>query len=186
VQELIPHSQILVEPQCLAPEFCAEVIRRFQADDRKGPGQVTLGTGTVVDPKVKDSIDLAISSLPEWKDVDEAFYSTLTPRIHGLMAEHMRLVSWNLEDTGYQLQWTKPGAIGYVRHIDYIPGRMLSFIFYLNDVDEGETAFPLHGIAIRPETGKLLLFPPYWTHPHAGLSPRNDKYIATGFIRIKA
>ena len=64
--------------------------------------------------------------------------------------------------------------------------RFLAFFIYLNDVDEGgETEFvqltkpgthiPLR---IKPQQGRLLMFPPQWMYYHAGLKPvSNSKYL---------
>ena len=64
--------------------------------------------------------------------------------------------------------------------------RFLAFFIYLNDVDEGgETEFvqltkpgthiPLK---IKPQQGRLLMFPPQWMYYHAGLKPvSNSKYL---------
>jgi hypothetical protein len=38
---------------------------------------------------------------------------------------------------------------------------------------------------IKPETGKLLLFPSSWTFPHRGVMPISDnKYIITGWLYV--
>jgi hypothetical protein len=64
--------------------------------------------------------------------------------------------------------------------------RFLVMFFYLNNVAEGgETAFI--GInddqMVQPKTGRLLMFPPMWTHPHAGLPPiTNPKYIVGTYL----
>jgi hypothetical protein len=35
----------------------------------------------------------------------------------------------------------------------------------------------------KARKGKLILFPPYWTHEHEGVIPRSgDKYIVTGWL----
>ena len=62
--------------------------------------------------------------------------------------------------------------------------RILTYIFYLNDVIEGgETEFLFGKYKIKPTAGKLLLFPASWTYPHCGKMPySNDKYIITGWI----
>jgi hypothetical protein len=68
--------------------------------------------------------------------------------------------------------------------------RFLVCFFYLNDVEEGgETAFQPHRMLpvsekIKPVTGRLLMFPPLWTHPHAGLKPvSGPKYILGTYLR---
>ena len=64
--------------------------------------------------------------------------------------------------------------------------RFLSFLFYLNDdFSGGETHFIGHDSVI-PEQGKVLVFPPYWTHPHAGC-PVTDgkKYIMSTYLHFE-
>lgn len=64
--------------------------------------------------------------------------------------------------------------------------RFLVMFFYLNDVNEGgETAFIgiNNDIKVKPKTGSMLVFPPMWTHPHAGLHPvSNAKYICGTYL----
>lgn len=64
--------------------------------------------------------------------------------------------------------------------------RFLVMFFYLNNVAEGgETAFIGidHDIRVQPKAGRLLMFPPMWTHPHAGLPPiTNPKYIVGSYL----
>ena len=73
-------------------------------------------------------------------------------------------------------------------HIDYIlkSYRIITFLWYLNDVSEGgETEF-WGNYKIKPEAGKLILFPATWTFPHTGKMPlSNDKYIITGWLYQK-
>lgn len=63
--------------------------------------------------------------------------------------------------------------------------RFLSFMWYLNDVSEGgETIFD--DLVIKPETGKLVVFPPLWMFPHMGKPPiSNNKYIVSTYLHYK-
>jgi hypothetical protein len=71
-------------------------------------------------------------------------------------------------------------------HVDVVDHetsrRYLSYLWYLNDVEEGgETSFK--DLVIRPETGKLVMFPPLWMYPHKGSEPTsNPKYILTSYL----
>ena len=62
-------------------------------------------------------------------------------------------------------------------------GRMLVGTLYLNDVEEGgETEFLYQNIKIKPEQGKLVIFPAYFTHTHRGNKPvSNKKYIISSW-----
>lgn len=78
---------------------------------------------------------------------------------------------------------------GYFKpHVDQDAGgtisRVFAIIMYLNDVTEGgETEFPHYSIKVKPEKGKVLIFPCNYLFPHQGNMPiSNDKYIATSFI----
>jgi hypothetical protein len=55
--------------------------------------------------------------------------------------------------------------------------------FFLNDVDEGgETEFYFQKLKVKPEQGKLIVFPAYFTHAHKGHIPiSNSKYILTSW-----
>ena len=88
----------------------------------------------------------------------------------------------------YEVERTLPGEY-YHWHVDAGPGgfseRPLVAIWYLNDVPGpgGETEFPLQEVTIRPAQGKLILFPPFWTHVHRGVTlEKGVKYIATTWI----
>ena len=65
--------------------------------------------------------------------------------------------------------------------------RFLVMFFYLNDVEEGgETSFPLLDYKVKPKRGSVLIFPPTWQYPHAGLKPvSNDKYIIGTYLHYQ-
>ena len=62
--------------------------------------------------------------------------------------------------------------------------RYLTWLCYLNDIEDGgETEFLYQGLKIKPETGKMLIWPAQWTHTHRG-NPiyKGEKYYATGWF----
>ena len=92
------------------------------------------------------------------------------------------------KDMGYAIQRTDPGEF-YHWHIDggshQFAYRQLVAVWYLNDVPGpgGETEFLYQGIRVRPEAGKLIGFPPFWTHEHRGVTlEAGVKYIATTWV----
>ena len=70
--------------------------------------------------------------------------------------------------------------------------RFLVYFWYLNTVEEGgETCFQLNRqheieVKVQPQTGRLLMFPPMWTHPHVALPPiSGPKYIMSAYLHYK-
>ncbi|MGH8192440.1 MAG: 2OG-Fe(II) oxygenase [Rhodanobacteraceae bacterium] len=81
-----------------------------------------------------------------------------------------------------------PGAEeAFQLHFDSIgevANRYLVYLWYLNDVDlGGETEFSGLDIKVRPRTGRLLMFPPYWMYQHAGCPPASgEKFILSTYL----
>ena len=71
-------------------------------------------------------------------------------------------------------------------HKDENRYRIITYLWYLNDIIEGgETEF-WDGYKIKPEKGKLILFPANWCFQHRGNKPiSTDKYIITGWFYIQ-
>ena len=62
----------------LTTSTCEDIIQRFRHDDRKSPGITTSGE---VMPELKKSIDLAISDLDEWEDIDRTLFQSLAENL---------------------------------------------------------------------------------------------------------
>jgi hypothetical protein len=85
-------------------------------------------------------------------------------------------------------QITEPGQGYHLWHPEIVSAansdRILTYILYLNDVNEGaETEFLYYRKRIPPKQGSLVIFPAHFTHTHKGnlnLSNHN-KYILTGW-----
>jgi hypothetical protein len=122
--------------------------------------------------------------------------------LYASIIEHRRRY-WS--DCGITKQHVNPDhAWEEIRMKRYIPGtgnefkihtdswgaataqRFLVYFWYLNTVSTGgETEF--YGldkeILVRPEQGRLIMFPATWQYLHAGLTPvSNNKYIIGGYF----
>lgn len=62
--------------------------------------------------------------------------------------------------------------------------RVLLFLIYLNDVEEGgETDFFYQERSIKPKSGSMVIAPCGFTHTHRGNVPQsNDKYVLTSWM----
>jgi len=88
-----------------------------------------------------------------------------------------------------KIQKTCPTQGYHIWHCEHdaeFSDRVLSWILYLNDVEEGgETEFLYQSLRFKPKTGTFILFPAYFTHTHRGNPPLSGvKYIATGWIEF--
>ena len=90
----------------------------------------------------------------------------------------------------YKVQKTEVGQGYHVWHTENMnkdtSERILTWILYLNDVEEGgETEFLYYPKRIKPKTGTLILWPAGFTHTHRGNPPiSNTKYIVTGWVEF--
>ena len=178
---------IYIQKDALPRSFCNNVIQKFELDDRKRQGQV----GSGVRLEIKRSCDLSITGKEDWVSYDEAFFKSL----NNALKEYLKFIPQEFiqfkalsrfeDDTGYQIQKTQPGDY-YIWHHDQTKTRLVTFIWYLNDVkDDGYTEF-IDGTRIQPEAGKLIIFPATWDFLHRGVSPKTEtKYICTGWVHAE-
>lgn len=93
----------------------------------------------------------------------------------------------NLTNSCIKIQKTIPGTGYHLWHCEHSavhPNRVLAWIIYLNDIEEGgETEFLYQSKRVSPKAGTILIFPASHTHTHRGNPPlKKDKYILTGWI----
>ena len=166
---------ILEIDNVLPKEICDAIIDRYKKDNRKEKGKI--GNEGKIHETIRKSHILSFSKLDDWKDVDNIICDVIS-RGYTKYIEHIKKLAKgdenlleainkrfsNIEDEGYFVQEYKKGDF-YSWHIDDFngkgPKRTLSFVLYLNTLDEndgGSTDF-IGGIRIKPVQGKLLIFP---------------------------
>ena len=90
----------------------------------------------------------------------------------------------------FNLQKYSPGghfsAVHTERGSSSTMHRVLAFMTYLNDVEEGgETSFHYYDINVQPKKGKTIIWPAEWTHAHKGNTlDAGAKYIITGWMHF--
>ena len=183
---------VYVKIHSLSDDTCDDIIKLFESDPNVHEGITLIG----LDRSYKRTNDLRIDITdPRHKKYDEILYNELHENLNkylstlqekNIMAANFK----NVSDQGFQIQKYIKNDGFYKYHVDQTYNfnknkiRIIAFIWYLNTVHVGgETEFLNGKYKIKPETGKLLLFPALWTYPHKGNIPiSNDKYIITGFI----
>jgi len=178
---------IHVNPNALSKKVCKDIIKRFKKDDRKKQGATTLG----LDLDVKKCVDLHISNLEDWKDIDNILFKSsddnLKEYLDKIKVDDKIFFNMDtLQDSGYLVKRYKPGDY-FNWHSDrnYENGwsRVVACVWYLNDITEGGYTEFAHGRKIYPKTGQLIMFPTSWTFPHRAVTPKVDtKYVITSFL----
>ena len=186
IKEVKPNSFVFEKNHALDSQFCASVIERFE-QNTQDQYQGRIGQQISEDTDIKRSTDLVVSGKTHWQDVDRALFKSLGVAIREFR-QQFTYFNGPFKDMGYGLQRTAPEEF-YHWHIDggshEFSQRQLVAIWYLNDVEGpgGETEFLYQQLKIKPEAGKLVLFPPFWTHEHRGATLQQGlKYIATTWV----
>jgi Rps23 Pro-64 3,4-dihydroxylase Tpa1-like proline 4-hydroxylase len=186
VREVKPSSFIYEVDGALTEGVCREMIQRFEAAESE-QYEGYIGQTVSKDRSVKRSTDLVVSGKEYWKDIDRQLFQSLGRALLALRKLHP-FFNGAFKDMGYAIQRTLPGEY-YHWHIDggshAFSHRQLVAIWYLNDVQGpgGETQFRYQDVSIAPRAGKLILFPPFWTHEHRGVELQGGvKYLATTWV----
>jgi hypothetical protein len=198
------NSKIFINKDSLSSNLCSEIINKFESSGNTYKGVVKIG----LDLSIKNTRDMIISAKDkEWSEISK----TLDRELKFNIAQYLKSIN-DVEDfksehnnSDYTDYTTfQPEALSreffmvqkytkntgrYIYHDDFKMdfdskmGRVITFLWYLNDIEVGgETVFQ-GKYKIKPETGKLILFPASWTYPHCGKMPISDnKYIITGWI----
>jgi Rps23 Pro-64 3,4-dihydroxylase Tpa1-like proline 4-hydroxylase len=202
---------IYINENSLSKELCDEIIHKFEEqEENKGPGSTFGGVQPKVKDTTDYNIEI---NIPKWSRIREALIAELinniqiyssnldTPMYHSQPTDINQVnhipKKYNFKEINenglffetIMIQKYKSNKGRYVYHNDFSSEsdqkryRVLTYIYYLNDVDEGgETQF-WDNYKVKPQKGKLVLFPASWTYPHSGLMPiSHDKYIITGWI----
>jgi prolyl 4-hydroxylase len=171
---------VKVYEKTLSPEKCQALISRFEA-------AAPLHEQTPAERAFR-FVELNVSR--HWPDAEA--------HIQGIMMSHIERY-W--EELGVGPYWPKrvdaeklrlkrylpDGRDRFPPHVDVMTSaesrRFLTAILYLNEPGGGETIFPGLDISVSPAPGRMVIFPPLWLFPHAGLPPRDRaKYILHRYL----
>lgn len=197
---------IYINNNSLSKILCDEIIEKFAEEQDKSEGV----TGSGWDHNVKHTMDCNISNhgrSPKWKEIVTCLNNEVRYNVQKYLTsmnneysdvnkdqcttcEFKFLQNQVLSYGDFQVQRYDKNKGRYVYHSDdsisfeQHRSRVLTYLWYLNDVSEGgETDICAGTYIIKPECGKMLLFPATWTFPHAGNIPLSgEKYIITGWI----
>ncbi len=178
-------------------DFCDEIIEWYKVNKETmgGPGLTANADGDVgVCKEAKDSTDIRMS-------IEKAYtYGCLVKALEHLWNSVINYVTVQfpvLGDSSFHMgenlavQGYEPGGGFHMKHCERLceltQSRMLVWMLYLNTVeDKGGTRFVHFDHEEKAEKGKLLIWPPDFTHTHHGVaSPSEEKIIMTGWYNWK-
>lgn len=178
-------------------ELCELIIHLFENSDSKVEGKIHSGLNK--DFKITTDLNI-INRGKEWgfinkillKEIAEKlpqYYKDInteeSPGKFVFYSEYYNLNTFNIQKyQKNQGHYKFHDDTGVLKEDN--SSRILTYLWYLNDVEKGgETEF-YNGLKIKPKQGTLLLFPSTWTYLHRGCVPvSNDKYIVTGWVYAK-
>ncbi len=120
-------------------------------------------------------------------------FASVTPAIQATMKAYVATypglaalaASERLESTRPTIERVDPGQ-GFNWHSDHSAARwerVVAALLYLRTIrDGGRTEFMIRGRAVQPEAGKIVLFPPFWTHFHRGAPPVAESKYVLGYF----
>ena len=145
------------------------------------------GVNSIVNPNVKDSIDVTFFNNSKNKTV-VSFFKELSILVkkymdkynieHSLYTYKINLIQHYKKNGGYK-------KLHYERASLETSKRQLVYMLYCNTLKNGGTYFPFQNKTIEAVKGKLIIWPSDFTHPHKGVISKNkEKYIVTGWFEI--
>jgi len=194
---------IYINNNSLSKPLCDEIIQLYNLDEKKYEG-ITMGG---VDKNIKDTMDLIITNDNKWIKIKRAIHKELIENLNNYIEKLNNKSDYlNIDQqTNSKFKYFSNSSVTeiytfmiqkynkyngkYIYHndaridLDKKQSRIITFLWYLNDVVEGgETVFS-GKYAVKPSTGKLVLFPATWSYPHCGKIPlSSDKFILTGWV----
>ena len=171
--------------------MCDEIVNFFEAN----PSDQGIGAiGGGIDESQKKTTDIPIKP----KQLEQEKYKIFNTYINNVVNcfkdykdqwPFLNTIK-GMEIGTFNLQKYSPGghfsAVHTERASSSTMHRVLAFMTYLNDVEEGgETEFHYYGINVKPKKGKTIIWPAEWTHAHSGgIVKQGCKYIVTGWIQF--
>jgi hypothetical protein len=176
----------------LSKETCEDFINTFESSNLKKTSELPEDHKKATEILFHPGILENKKNYIEWYDLFDGLVKSLNIGIEEYVEKYSALKHMNpFSLSTFNLQKYIPGEGFYGWHCErngdkeYID-RLLVWMIYLNDVDNGGTEFLYQNHTETAEAGKLLIWPADFTHTHRGvISNTETKYILTGWYSYK-
>lgn len=180
--------------QVITDEECKKTIEQFECLV-EGGFAVNRQKSENVAKDVKEDLSCSFTDLLINNFVDCVAMHPVTEKLNEYMSLYETGLFGTLDSamfpcgqSGVKVQKTDPSQGYHVWHCENSSlrnkGRFLTWILYLNTIEEGGETELIHlSERISPVAGRLVIFPAGWTHAHRGNPPlTKSKYIMTGWM----
>lgn len=170
------------------PEEVCDDVLSFYNKNKTEAREGRFGGGTI-DKSHKESFDLSISAnLVDPSHPIGRYRQNLQLCLLKYLEKYPEVNEQNSPfnvNGDYNIQYYPPNGGFKVFHWERqgptSATRVLVFMTYLNDVQNGGTEFKYQKIITPAKKGLTLLWPTDFTHSHRGVVANTDKYIVTGW-----
>ncbi|HEX4862385.1 MAG TPA: 2OG-Fe(II) oxygenase [Rhizomicrobium sp.] len=171
---------VKVYENTLAPARCETLIGRFEASQEQHERMEAERSYSFAELNVSR----------HWPEVEAEIFGVMMGCIQKYWEALQIGGSWpkQVDAERVRLKRYLPGGKDkFPTHVDVMNSeqsrRFLTAILYLNEPGGGETVFPHLDLIVKPAAGRMVVFPPLWLFPHAGLPPRDRaKYILHRYL----
>lgn len=127
----------------------------------------------------RDGKTVLITKTPELQPIDALIAPIINKLQTGVVRQRFKPM-FNSGDSGYEYNLYEPGQICHY-HTDGEVAlgalRYATVILFLTDNSDGELVFPAQNKEIKPEAGKIVVFPPNGTYGHYSKPSKTDREI---------
>ena len=171
-------------------KICDDLIEEFKRARENGytkQGEQKYDNKLYVDKRYKDSEDLTID--PSYMKNPIGDYRRFLQKCLDQYLEkyeHANKINpFNINEV-FNIQYYKPGGGFKIWHSERADKtrfkRVLVFMTYLNNLEDGGTEFYYQNLITSAKKGLTLIWPAEWTHTHKSqISHTKEKYIITGW-----
>jgi len=191
---------IYTKKYSLPNELCDEIINLYN-DEGNNRYQGVIHGG--LNKNIKDTLDFCIPTNvgheSKWHKINDILYRELFDNLKIYIKNIETTLNINMDsdykifdknsfiENVFMVQRYSKQKGKYIYHNDFSIDnkgyRVITYLWYLNDVEEGGETELWYNYKIKPEKGKLLLFPSHFAFPHCGKMPlSSDKHIITGWL----
>ena len=197
---------IYINNNSLSSELCRDLIQMFEEEET---GRYEGVTFEGLNKNVKDTTDFIIPDNQKLNKINKLLHKEIQNNIKIYLDQLNNKTDFENknQNTNYNkykifektkflnknfmMQRYLKGKGKYIYHNDFAINyenhsyRAITYLWYLNDVEEGgETVF-FGDYKIKPKSGTLIFFPASWCYPHTGKIPlSSNKYIITGWLYV--